>query len=482
MIIALNIQNHIYNLQLALSEELKKKGHKIIIYTNNRLQVDYLKKNLSGKFSEASYLDLNLFINNTSVKKNYKKKQLFYERKMKSTYINFIATNRVFGIEYAIGSAYHPTHELSNVSYKRIISGINDYFDYWTNEIKQKKIEIIISGESEHYYIAKSNKIKFRSIERARYKNFHYWSKSNYKKIPEITKNYELISKKKKIVDIAKIPNQAYDAEFKRRKRNIKSFKLTECISRIFLTSIKHCYIYLYSTKFDYKLFSKLSLILRKYFHFNYLKKNSINLDELVNKKKNFVFYPLHTEPEPQIMNNSPNFFFQEALIALISRNLPSDQILIVKESITAIGRRDINFYKKINKFKNVSFINCLEEGVNVIKKSCLVFTISGTAGSEAAILGKPVISMSAFNDYNILEHVYHLCDLSKINNAIKRQIQKGKINKNKLMKDGYNYLLSLEKSSFDLKRYNHLETNIYINQSSKTKKILLSTFLKSIN
>ena len=140
---------------------------------------------------------------------------------MKSTYINFIATNRVFGIEYAIGSAHHPTHELSNVSYKRIISGINDYFDYWTNEIKQKKIEIIISGESEHYYIAKSNKIKFRSIERARYKNFHYWSESNYKKIPEITKNYELISKKKKIVDIAKIPNQAYDAEFKRRKRNV---------------------------------------------------------------------------------------------------------------------------------------------------------------------------------------------------------------------------------------------------------------------
>ena len=81
MIIALNIQNHIYNLQLALSEELKKKGHKIIIYTNNRLQVDYLKKNLSGKFSEASYLDLNLFINNTSVKKNYKKNNYFMKEK-----------------------------------------------------------------------------------------------------------------------------------------------------------------------------------------------------------------------------------------------------------------------------------------------------------------------------------------------------------------------------------------------------------------
>ena len=75
------------------------------------------------------------------------------------------------------------------------------------------------------------------------------------------------------------------------------------------------------------------------WYHYNFLKKNCKSLIQLIKEKKKFVYYPLHTEPEPQILNNSPFFFFQEALVALISRYLPSDHYLVVKESLVGIGR-----------------------------------------------------------------------------------------------------------------------------------------------
>ena len=215
--------------------------------------------------------------------------------------------------------------------------------------------------------------------------------------------------------------------------------------------------------------------------HFNFLEKNCTSLIQLINEKKKFVYYPLHTEPEPQILNNSPFFFFQEALIALISRYLPSDHYLVVKESLVGIGRRDLNFYKKLKRFKNVIIADPLDEGVNVIKNSKTVITIAGTAGTEASILGIPVISLSPYNDYNILNSVHYLNNLAEIKNVISLQLKNGKLMKKKYKKEGYNYLLAVQKSSFDLEKYDHLVTNRIHEISKKNQDALFRSFIKTL-
>ena len=482
MIIGLYVQNHIQTLQFSLAKSLRRKKNKIYCYSNNLLHVQYLRKNFKKVFGKIEYSDLNNFIYNTNVKKNFKKKQIFYEKKLQTTYLDVLASNRVHGIEYAIGSENHPRHQLSDIKKEKIFSGMNDFFDFWLKEIKKKKIQILISAEKEHYLVCKLTKIKFRAIERSRIQNYHYWAKSSNKKIPGIYKTFKKLSKNnKKYLDTNKILRRAYDAEYLRRKRNLENFQLSSFFKKGFLIFLKHIHTKLRTSKFNYCLTSKLKLQLRMWSHFRFLKKNCKNLRQLIKEKKKFVFFPLHTEPEPQILNNSPYFFFQEALIALISRYLPSDYYLVVKESLVGIGRRNDGFYKKLKKFKNVILLDPLDEGVNVIKKSKIVITISGTAGTEASILGIPVISLSPFNDYNILDSVYYLNDLTEIKNVIDLQLKNKKLMEKKFKKDGYNFLLALRKNSFDLEEYDHLIVSRIKEISEKNQETLYRSFMKSI-
>ena len=444
------------------------------------MHVEYIKKKIPYLFEEVKYCDLNYFVKN-SVYKNSKEKQKKYERLLHETYLGVIASNRVLGIEYSIGSSHHPKHTLSNFSKNNIFDGMNNFFDFWVKEVKKKNIKTIIAGDKEYNAVAKICKIKFRSIERSRHKNFHYWTSSSLKKIPNLEKNFKKIKKiKKNYINTNKIIHRAYDAEFIRRERNLKSLKLKTALKLIVLITPRYIYKRFSNTNLSYNFFSSYKAILLRYFHYKYLKKNVFRSDGL-SKEKKIIFFPLHTEPEPQIINNSPFFFFQESLIALVSRHLPSNYTLAVKESIVGIGRRDINFYKKINKFKNVILLDPLEEGIKVIKKSDLVITISGTAGAEAAILGKPVISMSPFNNYNILDHVHYLNNLSDLSKVFNHFLNLNKKKKEKSLKDGYDYLLAIEKSSFDLDTYNHLNTNKIVDISSDNKKKLLTSFIKSI-
>ena len=66
---------------------------------------------------------------------------------MQTTYLDLLASNRIFGIEYAIGAVNHPKHQLSKVNKKKIISGLNDFFDHWLKQIQKKKIKVFISAE-----------------------------------------------------------------------------------------------------------------------------------------------------------------------------------------------------------------------------------------------------------------------------------------------------------------------------------------------
>ena len=76
-----------------------------------------------------------------------------------------------------------------------------------------------------------------------------------------------------------------------------------------------------------------------------------------------FVFFPLATEPEASLQQFSPEFFFQHAAIAALSRDLPAGVRLVVKETIMGVGRRPDNFYDQIGELKNVVWMNMLEPG-----------------------------------------------------------------------------------------------------------------------
>ena len=124
---------------------------------------------------------------------------------------------------------------------------------------------------------------------------------------------------------------------------------------------------------------------------YKYLKK-IYNVNKADLKKLKYVYFPLITEPEIALQGVASDFF-QLTAINILSRDLPSDYRIIVKEHLLSIGRRPNQFYDQITSLKNVLIADPLDLGLEYIKNAKLIACITGTAGWEAAAMGVPVLS-----------------------------------------------------------------------------------------
>jgi hypothetical protein len=109
-----------------------------------------------------------------------------------------------------------------------------------------------------------------------------------------------------------------------------------------------------------------------------------------------FVFFPLHLEPEATILVHSNYYENQLEVIRALSKSLPVSWKLVVKDHPNMRGRRSWGFIREVRRFPNVVFIPNDIPSWKLIQKARLVAVLSGTAGLEACLLGRPVV---AFGD-----------------------------------------------------------------------------------
>lgn len=150
--------------------------------------------------------------------------------------------------------------------------------------------------------------------------------------------------------------------------------------------------------------------------------RNLIGLSDLYdtfNPEEDFAFFPLHLEPELALLFQAPFYTDQKSLIRQIAKSLPVHYKLYVKEHPLMVDFRPRSFYKELKKIPNVKLINPTISGVKVIPHAKLVTTITGTAGWEAALLKKPVIT---FGDhfYNSLSMIKKCTEIEKLPYLIK--------------------------------------------------------------
>ena len=194
-----------------------------------------------------------------------------------------------------------------------------------------------------------------------------------------------------------------------------------------------------------------LKLFLNKFFDFKYkirlftfLKKNKKYDFISKNLPKKYIFFPLHEQPEATTISYG-NFIDQAFACELISKKIPKNFKIIVKENPTQIDlrHRDKYFYKRMMNCKNVIFTNVNDDTKKIIKNSKLVFTITGTAGFEALCLDKPVIIFGK-TWYSSLYGVYEWNE----NINIKKIIDK-KFNRKKLVKTIQKFEKTILKGNF---------------------------------
>jgi hypothetical protein len=139
----------------------------------------------------------------------------------------------------------------------------------------------------------------------------------------------------------------------------------------------------------------------------SYIDKNFL---KSINNETPFVFFPLHFEPEQTLLIKSPYFTNQIEVITNIAKSLPVGFTLVVKEhpAMQLSGWRKISDYEKISNLPNVVLLHPSVSNEDIIPKSSLVITISGTSGLEAAFHNKPSIIFTDVNFSN-LSSVYRL-------------------------------------------------------------------------
>jgi hypothetical protein len=149
--------------------------------------------------------------------------------------------------------------------------------------------------------------------------------------------------------------------------------------------------------------------ILRKPYIYNYFRRHGYTPSDLANKK--IVYFPLHLEPEIALLSVSPEFNNSMELIAWVSKSMPADGTVVIKEQPFSYGIRSKHYYDNLRRMVNVVLADPSVSSWDWIKAARVVATITGTAGYEAVHFNKPVISYGKHQIINQLPSVRYAHD-----------------------------------------------------------------------
>ena len=154
-------------------------------------------------------------------------------------------------------------------------------------------------------------------------------------------------------------------------------------------------------------------------------------------ENQKYLLFPLHFQPESSTLTKATDFENQINTIEIIAKNLPGDYVLYVKEHYAKLGHREMSFYKLIQKFCNVRFIDPWIDSHSLIKKSEGVIVLTSTVGWEALIYRKPVFILG-----NVFYETFRYS--VKIDNIYKlAEIIKDKLHERQISENDYDYELA---------------------------------------
>ena len=169
---------------------------------------------------------------------------------------------------------------------------------------------------------------------------------------------------------------------------------------------------------------------------------------EKPNTKEKYVFFPLHLDPEMATMVRAPMYINQLATVENVAKSLPVAYKLYVKEHpmMAYLGSpRESTFYKDLKRIPNVRLISPRLEARPIISNCKMAIAITGTAGWEAAMLKKPVITLGDVF-FNRLSTCHFCQDLQSLPNLISYVLKSHKHNERELL----HMLSAIYENSFD--------------------------------
>jgi len=200
-----------------------------------------------------------------------------------------------------------------------------------------------------------------------------------------------------------------------------------------------------------YRLFGWIKPTYMKRSNFLYVSKNSTEVTAL-GARKIFLF-PLHVEPEVSLLRLAPEFSNTIEALVWVSKSLPADCILAVKEQPNTFSVRSRAFYKRLASIGNVILVPPGDDSWIWVEKATAVVVFTGTVGFEAVNFFKPVISFGFHHVINQLPTVQFVTNMPETKRAVNR-ILDGEICQGVLDRACFALRKAQLESSFDLSEF----------------------------
>jgi len=320
-------------------------------------------------------------------------------------------------------------YQFSHDEILSIIESIAKYFIEILEKVKPKIIIMQIVGEnianSLLYHLANHLGIKTVMLLTARLHNTFFLSESMFGKDFHI----EYFKNKQHLDDISQDPMELLYLKNPSETVKLASsfvFDDTTLFEKVMrnLKKIKSDPEPLYHNRGK----SNLKMLKWKVKMFFEVKKRKNFLDKKALKvipNENFIYFPLQAQPEATTLAHAPYFSDQLALIKNISKSLPIDYFLYVKEHPIQSTKfwRPIEYYKEIIDMPNVKLFHPFLDSKELISKCSLVAVITGTPGFEALFYKKPVLLFSN-TFYDCVSMVHKFINFSELPSQIKNILE----------------------------------------------------------
>jgi len=363
----------------------------------------------------------------------------YYESILGDNIINeLIIADRYLGNEYVKGgnTMNTPLTSISR-SHDKQLCYINGLLNFLFNFLKEQKPNIILAPAVASAptlalpKVAQFLNIEFRVLNASRFESIYILDKSPYLDAPDIEDLYKKAIKNPEVLKdllpiakekLAKFRNKPSAPEYWSYWYNLlkKPPTVKDTLALIYRTLEKRppeTLVYPYP-------FSRLFLEWRRYLLFLYYKFKKNFFDDFSSLEgKDFVYYPLHHDPECSTMVLAPNYTNQLEVIERLSKSLPVGYTLAVKDHYPMLGNRPWGFYKTIKSFPRVKLISPFVSGFTMILRAKLTTVITGTAGFEALLLKKPALCLGKIHYHTIKKGFIYCNNLNELPEKIRQAL-----------------------------------------------------------
>jgi len=433
---------------IAVAYKLEKThGFDVTIFARDKHVVDVIKKLLpiDNKIKIVDLSKLSIELDSSKIMNEAARIENKYRVKLSM----LLSEDRALGQGYLSNVQKIPDIKRSSWPYKKKIKGIVGDFIQKENILTGLDIVLQLYPNKIITKVCKSNNIHFFSFTQIKFGDRMFWSDDDYLTGSLYIKRVNKFLNRSD--ESAAIEYSIDKAADNLNKSAVYSYKSAIKTSFEIILNDSKKTIRRNNKKDSYHYLGWLPSVFRRVYNYRYVKQNSKSISDLTSHK--IVFFTLHLEPEVALQYFSPEFGNSMEAIIWISKSLPADCILVVKEQAASYGVRSKWYYRQLIKIPNVVLSHPDVHSWSWIKASSIVATITGTSGQEAVHMEKPVLSFGKHQIINHLPTVYYVSNYTETNLAIDK-ILNNEVTKEMYQKSKIAFSNAQVNSSINLPRF----------------------------